>query len=148
MNPSISVIVTSYNYGHFLPAAIDSILQQDKLPEEVIIFDDGSCDGTTEVANDYQTRLPKLVKFYRNEKNQGIIKTFNEAVGISRGDYICFLGGDNLFGKNYLRSTSKVLDDNPHTAIAYTDYILFGARANKVYQSHSADRRKGEIPPH
>jgi len=141
----ISCIVASYNYGRFLPDALDSVLRQTVRPDEMIIIDDGSNDETLEIAQDYAAMYPKLIKIVSNETNQGIVKTFNKAVRISTGDFILILGADNRLLSNYIEECARILRKKPDVGIAYTDFYLFGDRARVLFASWNPEFRGREL---
>ncbi|MBN3523806.1 glycosyltransferase [Paenibacillus apiarius] len=140
----ISLIIPSYNYGMFLPEAIESALHQTLVPHEILVLDDCSNDNTEEVGKWYEKKYPDLIKFHRNSSNMGIVDNFNNGVNLTSGDFICFLGADNKFKRNYIEKTSEILLQNANIAIAYTDFMLFGERAEVVYESFLEERR-GQI---
>jgi glycosyltransferase involved in cell wall biosynthesis len=129
---TVSVIVASYNYGGFLIEALESVLRQTILPDEILISDDASTDNTWEIAQAYQRRYPELVHLNRNEINHGIVSHFNKAVSLTKGDYVCILGADNRLRSDFLEWTTAALDVDDNVAIAYTDFALFGPRATLV----------------
>ncbi|MCK5678071.1 MAG: glycosyltransferase, partial [Flavobacteriaceae bacterium] len=129
----ISIIIPSYNYGSFLAESIESVLHQTILPDEIIIIDDGSTDNTKLIGKLYEKRYPNLIKFIRNKKNLGIVKTFNKAVDLTTGDYICFIGADNRIDSSYIEELSLALDKDKTVGIVYTDFALFGSRAKEEY---------------
>lgn len=65
-NPLVSIIVPAYNCAHFLPEALDSILAQQYPNMEVIVVDDGSSDGSADIAEAYGSPV-KVIR----QKNQG-----------------------------------------------------------------------------
>ena len=88
----LSVIVPTYNYAHFLPACLDSVLSQGITELELIVVDDGSCDDTAAVVARYQTVR------YLTQTNQGLSAARNTGLRHSSGDYILFLDADDLLG--------------------------------------------------
>lgn len=88
--PSISIVVISYNYAEFLPAAIESALAQEH-PVEVLVVDDGSTDGSREIIAGYGDRIRTLFK-----ENGGNSSVVNAAVPATTGDVIMFLDADDL----------------------------------------------------
>lgn len=128
----ISVVIASYNYGRFLVEAIESVLRQTIPADEILISDDCSGDETWEIARDYEARYPALIRTNRNERNLGIVAHFNKAVRLTTGEYVCILGADNRFRSDFLEATTALLDTDERTAIAYTDFALFGSRATVV----------------
>jgi glycosyltransferase involved in cell wall biosynthesis len=122
---TVSLIIANYNYGRFAAEAIESVLAQTVQPKEVIFIDDCSEDTSMEVVNRYQER----VRIVRNEVNLGIVDNFNNAVSLTTGDYICFLGADNRFRSDYVEKCQHLLDQYPQVGVVYTDMLLFGPRA-------------------
>ncbi|MBP8718918.1 MAG: glycosyltransferase, partial [Candidatus Atribacteria bacterium] len=139
----ISVIIPSYKYGCFLPEAIESVLRQTRPVDEIIIADDASPDNTGEIAEIYQDKFPSLIRYVKNESNLGIVRNFNNAIRLAKGDYVCFLGADNRFRSDYIEKTARVLDKNNDVAIAYTDFALFGVRAKMEYEKFNKQWQGG-----
>lgn len=139
----VSVAITSYNYGHFLVEAIESVLRQTYLPDEIILSDDASSDHGYEIMKVYAKKYPNLIKINRNIKNLGIENHFNKVVRMSHGDFICFLGADNRFPSHYVEQCLIALLQDEKSAISYTDFALFGSRAEEVQRTF-LDEDKGE----
>lgn len=130
----VTIIVANYNYGHFLPEALESVFSQSHPPDELIIIDDCSTDGSQEIALRYQDRAKVVI----NEQNLGIVANFNKAVSLSGGDYIAFLGADNRFRSDYIERCKAALDRDSRCAIAYTDMTIFGPRARELASQANA----------
>lgn len=142
---TVCVVVVSRNYGAFLSEAIESVLQQTCPPDSVLIMDDASTDSTQSIGKAYCSLHPGRLFYLRNEQHLGIVETFNRAVRETSSDYICFLGADNRISSNYIECCKAVLDfGGSEIAIAYTDFLLFGAKAQDEYFKHDA-RRRGRI---
>lgn len=138
---SISCIVVSHNYGNFLSEAVESVLRQTARPDEILIMDDGSADNTAQIGSKYAKLYPDLIRFERNERNLGIVGTFNKAVSMSQGDLIVFLGADNRMPSNYVAECSgRLYREGSGTGVVYTDFALFGNRAKDEYLLQPAER--------
>jgi len=122
---TVSLIVANYNYGRYAAEAIESALHQTVQPDEILFIDDCSTDNSMEVAERYRDSI----RIVRNERNLGIVANFNKAVSLTRGDYICFLGADNRLRSDYIEKCKLALDKHKDAAIAYTNVVLFGPRA-------------------
>lgn len=94
--PIFSVIITAYNYAHYLPRALDSVLAQGFSQSEIIIIDDGSTDNTADICQTYCFRHPGRV-FYHYQKNQGTSAARNQGIEKARGAYVIFLDADDEF---------------------------------------------------
>ena len=141
---SIACIIASYNYGDYLVEAVESVLRQTILPNEILISDDCSDDDTQLIAEGYMKKYPDLIRYNRNKKNLGIIDHFNKAISLTKSEYIFFLGADNRILSNYIEECAGVLDKKSVIGIAYTDYAFFGTRAKLAYEA-IYDEWKGEI---
>lgn len=86
-----SVIVNNYNYGRYLPQAIDSALQQTYRHTEIIVVDDGSTDGSRDIIARYGSRVKPVLK-----SNGGQASALNAGFAASRGDAVIFLDADDL----------------------------------------------------
>jgi glycosyltransferase involved in cell wall biosynthesis len=106
--PLFSVIINNYNYGRYLPAAIDSVLSQRFRDFELIVVDDGSSDNSLSVIQGYGDRL-KLVQTVR----LGQAGACRMAVAEARGDYIYFLDADDEACPDLLECVSQRLADRP-----------------------------------
>ena len=89
--PLASVIVNNYNYGRFLPDAIDSALAQTYVPLEVIVVDDGSTDASRDIMSGYLPRIRPVLK-----PNGGQASALNAGFAASRGDVVLFLDADDI----------------------------------------------------
>lgn len=123
---TISVIIPNFNYGHLIATAIDSVLSQSLLPDEVIVIDDASTDNSLEVISLYVDKI----KFLKNEINLGVVDTFNKAVNESTGDLILILGADNYLHPEALRDLSKVFYEDGEIGVVYYDFVIFDKLAN------------------
>jgi len=90
--PLISILINNYNYGRFLPQAIDSALDQTYSNFEIIVVDDGSTDNSQEIILNYGDQIIPIF-----QKNGGQASAFNTGFANSRGEIICFLDSDDIF---------------------------------------------------
>ncbi|HET8651947.1 MAG TPA: glycosyltransferase family A protein [Gaiellaceae bacterium] len=110
----ISVIVTVYNAAPYLGEAIDSVLAQTYRPFELIVLDDGSTDGSGDVAQQYGS----AVRFTRQER-QGLGAARNAAVALADGSYLAFLDADDRFLPEKLERQMEVLDADAGTDMVF-----------------------------
>lgn len=97
MNPVVSVIIPVYNGERFLREAVQSVLDQQYEPVEIVIVDDGSTDGTEAVARS----LPETVRYLR-QTNQGPAAARNRGIEHAQGSLIAFADADDLWPANKL----------------------------------------------
>jgi glycosyltransferase involved in cell wall biosynthesis len=103
-NPLVSIIVVTYNAAGVLAACLDSIFAQTFTAYEVVVIDGGSQDGTIDIINTYNEKLG----YWVSEKDEGIYDAMNKGIGASRGEWILFLGADDvLYSENVLHDVYK-----------------------------------------
>lgn len=98
-NPTIDVIVPSYNQQEYLPDCIESILAQTLKPNRIIIVDDGSTDDSLEIARKYPVEVISQV-------NKGLPSARNTGIMNSTADYCFFLDADDIILDNCLEKIS------------------------------------------
>lgn len=133
---TVAVIVACYNYRNFVAEAIESVLAQSIAPDEILVVDDCSTDGSDEVIARYADRI----RFVRNPSNLGIVANFNQAVKLTKSDYVLFLGADNRMRSDCVERYKAALDRSPDAAVAYCDMLIFGTRAKLLAESVSASQ--------
>jgi len=123
--PLVSIITPCYNYAHFLPETVESVLQQKYSHLEYIIVNDGSSDNTEEIAKQY-CKQDDRVK-YINMKNQGLPSARNTGISMATGKYILPLDADDKISPNYASKAVAVLEENPNVGIVYCETLFFGS---------------------
>jgi len=96
MDSKVTVGIPTYNYAHYLPEAIESVLAQTYANVEIIVLDDASTDNTKEIAVKYP------VKYIRHEKNWGLAATRNTGLKVGEGDWFMFLDADDKIDKDLI----------------------------------------------
>ncbi|HYE55771.1 MAG TPA: glycosyltransferase family 2 protein [Chitinophagaceae bacterium] len=99
VQPLISVIIGFYNEHLYLREAIESVLNQSYTHWELFLADDGSSDGSTEIAKSYAQRNPGRIFYLEHPQhaNKGVCATRNLALKQARGEFIALLDGDDVW---------------------------------------------------
>jgi glycosyltransferase involved in cell wall biosynthesis len=90
--PLVSIVVATYNVNHILPHCLESIRQQTYPDKEIIVVDGASSDGTVETIK----RSPGVTRWI-SEPDNGIYNAWNKALRLAQGEWICFLGADDVW---------------------------------------------------
>lgn len=115
--PKVSVILSSYNHEKFLAASIESVLNQTFGDFELLIFDDGSTDGSQEIIRNFHD---ERIKLFLYEKNRGGLTAVQEALKVSAGEYLALQHSDDIWENSKLERQVKFLDENLDYAVCFT----------------------------
>ena len=127
----VSILCSTYNQKEFIVQALDSFLmQKTDFDFEVLVHDDASTDGTTEIVKQYQKKYPNIFKpIYQKENqfskgNKRIITKF--LFPKARGKYLSLCEGDDFFtDENKLQRQVDFLDKNPDYALCFHPVRVF-----------------------
>ena len=95
MNNRISIAIATFNGEKYLKEQLDSLYLQTLLPYEIVVVDDYSTDKTAEILEEY--RIKKDLKYFINKQNIGVIKNFEKAISLCKGDYIALSDQDDIW---------------------------------------------------
>jgi glycosyltransferase involved in cell wall biosynthesis len=110
----VSVIIPAYNRERYLAETIGSVFAQAYRPIEIIVVDDGSTDGTADVARHFS----EVVRYF-SQPNSGCGAALNTGVEKAEGAYLSFLGSDDLWTEKKLTLQMKVLNSAPETDMVF-----------------------------
>lgn len=113
MDMTISIALATYNGAAHLKDQLDSYIGQEKLPDEVVICDDGSKDGTFLILEEFKRLAPFQVRIIKNENNLGFTKNFEKAISNCSGDLIFLSDQDDVWFPGKIRNVEKVFMENP-----------------------------------
>ena len=115
--PEISLIMSVYNGEDYLAEAIDSVLNQTFGDFELIVINDCSTDGTSEILNRY-AELDNRVKVHTNEVNLRLPSSLNKAMSLAQGKYIARMDADDICLPERLEKQYNFMESNPSVALS------------------------------
>lgn len=130
MNPDdilISIVTTCYNQGHFIKAAIKSVIMQSHTNWELVIVDDCSTDNSLEMINNLikKYNIENKTKIITNDVNVGYGQSLHKGIINSSGKFVAVLDSDDAIAdKNALKIERDVHIKYPEAALVYSNYIL------------------------
>ncbi|RYY30108.1 MAG: glycosyltransferase family 2 protein [Chitinophagaceae bacterium] len=128
--PVVSVLIPTYNYAHCLDEAITSVLTQTFTSFELIIIDDCSKDNTDEVVKKY-LQDPR-VRYFKNERNLGLVGNWNKCVSMAGGKYIKLLCADDKFRNDLLMKMVDAMESHPTVSLVCSNKQIFGSTLSEV----------------
>ncbi|MBZ9892224.1 glycosyltransferase [Mesorhizobium sp. BR1-1-3] len=112
---SVDIVIPCFNYAHFLPQCVQSVLIQGVEDVRIVIIDNASTDNSVEVAHRLAARDGR-VEVICHQANLGSHASFNEGVDLARADYFMILCADDLLVPGALRLGVALLDRFPEVS--------------------------------
>jgi glycosyltransferase involved in cell wall biosynthesis len=135
--PTLSITVLNYNYAHYLPKCLDSILAQTFRDYELILINDRSTDNSLEVIAPY-LRDPRI-RLVDHEVNRGFARSLVEGAELSRGKYITVVSADDwVLEPTAFEKQVALLDSDDQVAFVCTAYGCFRTNDEKIYEQRPA----------
>jgi glycosyltransferase involved in cell wall biosynthesis len=139
MGSRVSVVVTCHNYGRYLRECLESVLEQDRPADEIIVVDDASTDNTPAIAAEY---APFGVRYERVDFRDACL-SYNHGITIATGDLLAYVDADNALTPRFIATLAARLDADPHLAFAYSDRRWLGEAPVAAWEEIGA--RPGDI---
>ena len=117
--PRLSVILPNYNHARYLQNCLGALLEQSVQPLEIIIIDDASSDNSVELIEAF-VRKHSLIRFFRNERNQGVVAGMNRGLELARGDYVYYAAADDQVLPGFFEKSLDLLGRHGQAALCCT----------------------------
>lgn len=113
----ISCVIPTCDRENLLKLSINSVLEQTKLPEEIIIVNNGKDPLHINVHKKFNLRVFNINKY------AGLAVALNLGCGLSKGNYIAFLEDDDLWEKNYIKKLQESITNNHQIYVSRIDKL-------------------------
>ena len=134
-----SVIIPTYNRGHFIVEAVDSVLAQNYSSFEAIIVDDGSTDNTRDIIENKYARDTRVRYFQKKNEERGAAR--NYGLKKAAGDYAVFFDSDDWMQPHYLGTLKNVIDQHPGIFLVAAKYNY--SNEGKIEEHDAIEPLKG-----
>ena len=142
---SISVVIPAWNAARYIGDAVDSVLSQSAVPQEIIVVDDGSTDDTTECVRRFGSRVTLIA-----QSNAGAAAARNRGITEAKGAAIALLDADDLMAPRRLELQGALLASDPQCAVVLGQQLAFRSKqellALKSDAPDPAAIRPGYVP--
>ncbi len=125
--PLISVVTVVFNGAKTLKNTIESVIPQLGDDVEYIIIDGGSTDGTIEIVREYEHHLA----YWISERDSGIYDAWNKAIDVSKGEFISFVGADDVLEPFACATYIEKIRSHPQIEY-WSSRVIFGERKGRV----------------
>lgn len=130
--PRISVVLCTFNGARYLREQLDSIAQQTRLPDELVVCDDGSTDETLKILSEFTAESKFPVRVTQNVKRLGSTRNFDQAISLAGGELIALCDQDDRWRPQKLEKLSDVLVANPFIGGVFSDAELIDENSKPV----------------
>ena len=138
MGNTLTVAIANYNHGHFLERCITAVMTQEKVPDEIIIYDDCSTDNSLEIIHGIQTRWPQI-RLIQGQRNVGVIAVINSLAQIASGDWLHLLAADDTVLPGFYRLAIQAAQKHPNSGAIFGSFIGVEEETGERWME-SADR--------
>jgi glycosyltransferase involved in cell wall biosynthesis len=133
--PKVSVVIPAYNAMAYLPAAVETVLNQTFSDFEVLIVDDGSVDPIAAWVAALTDPRIQLIR----QTNQGLSAARNTGIRQAQGDYVAFLDADDLWAPTKLAQQVQCLDADPNVGLVHTAMLLVDVQGRSTGRVMTAE---------
>jgi glycosyltransferase involved in cell wall biosynthesis len=130
----VTVVIPAYNAERTLGATIESVLAQTYQDIEVVVVDDGSEDGTPEVADSHDNRVRCITT-----PNRGVSEARNTGIDHASGELVAFLDADDLWKPQKLRRQVDLLDARSDAGVSTTGHTRVADPDLRPLETHHAE---------
>lgn len=133
--PSVTLFVYSYNHEKYIEEAIQAAFEQDTPPDEIILSDDCSSDGTFDIMQSMAKKYsgPAKIILNRNEKNLGISGHLNKLSRIGTGEWFVLCAGDDISLPDRLTVLSEAIQKYPEAKFIATGFNVIDEEGKFLY---------------
>lgn len=138
----ISVIIPVYNHAKFLEQALQRLLTQDLLPDEILVIDDGSEDESAQVARDWARHFEDRCDYrpLANPRNMGVNATLNRGLENIKGDFAVCTAADDILCPSFIRDMKDAAERFPDARLVTSQYVeFFSATGRRVVHGQESE---------
>lgn len=137
MNPLVTVIVPVYQSKEYLSGCLDSVIEQTYTLLEIIVVDDGSTDGSSEICDEYSLKDNRIKVIH--QKNGGLSSARNAGIDICSGEYITFVDSDDIIADCMISSMVNMAQKE------HADIVKIGVIRKYAYSECKPVEKKYEV---
>src|SRR4051794_13032642 len=114
-----SIAMTTFNGERYLREQLDSLSAQDRLPDELVVCDDGSSDGTLEMVRAFAASSPFEVRLVENDERLGVTGNLEKAISLCDGELIALCDQDDVWRSDKLQRLEQMFIAKPRLGLVF-----------------------------
>ncbi len=135
--PNTATIIVTYNSESSIRTCIDSVLENTRIPTEIVVVDNASADGTREILASYGDRITTIL----NDDNLGFAAACNQGINATGGDYVTLLNPDTLVTPGWLGQLLAHFAPDVGAVGPLSDYVA----GQQKFQLYLPENRPAEL---
>ncbi len=128
---TVAIVLSNYNHARYLPDSLGHIARQNRPPDQVIVVDDGSTDGSLEIIRAFAETQP-YVEVIDNGRNLGLQESIARALPLVDCDYLVWAASDDRLLPDFLAQTMAALERNPQAALAFSETSVLEGDTERI----------------
>ncbi len=131
----VSIAMCTYNGARFLSEQLESFAAQTRIPDELVVCDDGSTDDTVSLIASYAKTVGFPVRLIRNSQKLGPAKNFEKAIGLCEGEIIILSDQDDIWLSRKIETLVEAFAKHPKAVYAFSDAELVDEKGRPLGHS-------------
>lgn len=127
----LTAIMANYNHGASIGRALDAVLEQSRLPDEIIVMDDGSTDDSVEVIESY-ARRHSIIKSVPQPENRGCVHVARDMIAMAQGEYFLPLASDDFIMPGMIEKGLEMLEEHPQAGMCFGDFFTYDEPSERL----------------
>src|SRR5215813_4582625 len=119
----VSIALCTFNGAPYLREQLESFAAQERLPDELVVGDDGSCDGSIQIIEDFSKHAKFPVHIHVNGQKLGVVRNFDETINRCSGDVIFTSDQDDVWMDEKIRLMVSEFEKDPDIGLVFSDAI-------------------------
>jgi glycosyltransferase involved in cell wall biosynthesis len=148
-NVKVSVVLCTYNGERYLQEQLNSLREQTRLPDELIVVDDQSTDRTLSIVFNFVHTAIFPTTIYHNSENIGVTDNYARGTALAHGDIIFYCDQDDIWKRDKIANFCKVFDDNPDEVLVFSNGECVDASLNPlgytIWESVGFDKTRRDM---
>ena len=142
----ISIALATYNGARYLPEQLQSYLDQERLPDELVVSDDGSGDETCNLVDSFAKTAPFDVRIVRQDEQLGYVANFDCALSMATGDLVFLSDQDDLWLPGKISEVSAIMERNPELLLVLNDAEITSSELSSTQLTKLGQLRSSGSP--
>ena len=131
-NSTISIAMCTFNGADYLQEQLVSITKQTRLPDELVVCDDGSTDSTLQILDEFKKKVLFPVIIHCNKKRLGATKNFEKVITLCKGEIIALSDQDDVWLPQKLEKIEELFKEHPNAGYIFSNALVVDEKLNPL----------------